>query len=256
MTIAILLLHAAAVAAGAQAPCKAPDAPVLDHAIIAVRDLDGAARAFRSAGFMIKAGRLHANGLLNRHIKFPDGTEIELMTVQGEPGDDMARRYARLIESGDGGVYLALKARDLGVVEQAAAKQKLRTRKSSSGPWQFLGFTGDAAAAIFFSAGNTTVADADSIFAHEPRVTSLVEVWLEGGPELGVFLRDIGAVACGSATAPDGRRGERYALGRGSVVVASSRAGMRPRVLGAVLETPARAARTIRPVPQFWIQYR
>jgi hypothetical protein len=255
MTIAILLMQVAALTA-AQAQCKAPGAPVLDHAIIAVRDLDGAARAFRDAGFRIKPGRLHANGLLNRHIKFPDGTEIELMTVQGEPGDDMARRYARLIESGDGGVYLALKARDLAVVERAAEAQQLRTRKSSSGPWQFLGFPDDAAAAIFFSAGDVTVVDADSIFAHEPRVARLAEVWLEGGPELSAFLRNIGAAACGSATAPDGRRGERFALGRGSVVVASSRAGVRPRVLGAVLETPAPVARTIRPVPQFWIQYR
>ena len=256
MTIAILLMHVAGMAAVAAPQCKAPGAPALDHAIIAVRDLDGAARAFRRAGFRIKQGRLHANGLLNRHIKFPDGTEIELMTVQGEPRDDMARRYARLIEKGDGGVYLALKARDMGVVERAAAAHKLGTRKSSSGPWQFLSFTDGAAAAIFFSAGNATVVDADSIFAHEPRVTALAEVWLEGGPELGAFLRDIGAVACGHVTGPDDRRGERFALGRGSVVVASNRAGVRPRVLGAVLETPARVTRTVRPVPQFWIQYR
>src|SRR5512134_3767719 len=101
---ALLLIQAIT----APAACEAPNAPALDHAIVVVNNLDAASDAFRRAGFRIKRGRLHANGLLNNHIKFRDGTEIELMTVRGRPGDDMARRYAGLMAGGDRGVYVAL----------------------------------------------------------------------------------------------------------------------------------------------------
>jgi hypothetical protein len=36
-------------------------------------------------GFTLKQGQLHANGLDNRHLKFEDGTELELMTVGSTP---------------------------------------------------------------------------------------------------------------------------------------------------------------------------
>jgi hypothetical protein len=41
-------------------------APSLDHVVVVVRDLERAAALFREHGFRVKAGRLHANRLLNR----------------------------------------------------------------------------------------------------------------------------------------------------------------------------------------------
>jgi hypothetical protein len=58
-------------------------APALDHVVLAVRDLELASAAFEKHGFRLKRGRLHPNNLLNRHIKFRDGSEIE-------PGDLLA----------------------------------------------------------------------------------------------------------------------------------------------------------------------
>jgi hypothetical protein len=237
-------------------PCNATNAPALDHAIIAVQDLSAATDAFRRAGFRIKPGRLHANGLLNNHIKFPDGTEIELMTVQGNAGDAMARRYSDVIALGDGGIYVALKAADIEVVDRHARSLGISTRRSSSGPWQFLGFNDTTAAAVFFTSGGGAVQDADSIFRHEPRVTTLSEVWIEGGAALERLLVQAGAIDCGNAIGPDERTGRRFGLQNGSIVVAPARAGTRPRVLGVVLDTPDVGTRMIRPVPQFWIQYR
>jgi hypothetical protein len=122
-------------------PCNAPaHAPSLDHVVIAVKDLDASTASFRQLGFTIKPGRLHPNGLLNNHVKFRDGSEIELMTVRGAATDSMSRNYADLIASGDGGVYLALRAASMKVAEDAAIASQLTTRRSSSGPWQFLGF--------------------------------------------------------------------------------------------------------------------
>jgi hypothetical protein len=47
----------------------------------AVRDLAQAQADFAAPGFALKVGRAHANGLSNAHIKFADGTEIELIAA-------------------------------------------------------------------------------------------------------------------------------------------------------------------------------
>jgi hypothetical protein len=255
-----MLLHltlVAQLASGAGGPCRATTAPALDHTIIAVQDLDAASDTFRRAGFRIKPGRLHANGLLNGHIKFPDGTEIELMTVRGTPGDDMARRYAELLKAGDGGVYVALKLDDIAGAEPEAKSLGLGTRRSASGPWRFLGFvTPSPAAAVFFTSGGTPAVDDPAIFQHEPHATALTEVWLEGGDALGDLLRRLGSRSCGEASGPDGRKGQRWALRNGTLVLVTTAGTDRPRVLGAVLETSGKPPATVRPIPQFWIGYR
>jgi hypothetical protein len=239
-------------------PCKAAAfAPTLDHTIIVVRDLPRATQNFRGAGFMIKPGRLHANGLLNNHIKFPDGTEIELMTVQGEPRDEMARGYVNLLSAGEGGVYVALKVGSLTAPQQHAEKIGLETKRSASGGWQFLSFPhSSSAAAVFFTAGTVAVQDADSIFRHDPRATALAEVWLEGDAALETFLRRLGAAECGVVRNASGQTGKRFSLKRGNLVVVPRRDASRPRVLGAVLTSSAARPHTIRPLPNFWIEYR
>ncbi len=178
------------------------------------------------------------------------------MTVRGAPGDAMARRYADLLRAGDGGVYVALRVSDVAVVRQAADSLRLAAHRSSSGPWQFLGFPSTSpAAAVFFTSGAAPVADADSIVAHEPSVSALAEVWLEGGAELGALLRRLGAVACDAATSPDGRVGRRWALSRGQLVIVPPRGGRRPGVLGVVLTTTAQRDTILEPMRTFWIRY-
>jgi hypothetical protein len=257
--LACMLALLAADGAGAQETCRASaSAPALDHTILVVRDLDSAAAGFRRLGFRIKNGRLHANGLLNRHVKFRDGSGIELMTVRGRPGDAMARDYAMLLESGEGGVYAAMGVPALPAAERAAAALRLETLRSSSGPWRFVSFPpASPAAAIFFSTGGAAVRDADSVFAHAPAVDGIAEVWIEGGPALGELLSSLGATQCGRARGPDGRRGRRWALGRGTLVVVPARSGARPRVLGAVLRSRARGrSKVVYPHEAFWLQYR
>ena len=53
----------------------------MDHIPVVVADLDKAEADFRAMGFSIKPGRPHSNGIRNAHVKFPDGTEIELITA-------------------------------------------------------------------------------------------------------------------------------------------------------------------------------
>jgi len=81
----------------------------LDHVPIAVRDLPAAAADYRRLGFVLKPGRPHENGIENVHAKFPDGTEIELITAPAAR-DALTSRYRRHLESGDGPAFLALHA--------------------------------------------------------------------------------------------------------------------------------------------------
>lgn len=55
----------------------APQINGLDHINIAVVDLEAAAERYRDLGFSLKPGARHTNGIRNRHVKFPDGTELE-----------------------------------------------------------------------------------------------------------------------------------------------------------------------------------
>lgn len=260
MTALILIAALAAqlpqVPATTLACVAAASAPALDHVVLVVRDLEQASVRFREHGFRLKQGRLHANNLLNRHVKFRDGTSIELMTVQGEPGDAMARRYAALLDAGAGAVYVSLTVPDIAPAREAAANLRLSILESSSGPWRFVSFPAESpAAAVFFSSGTGTVQDPDSLVSHVPAVTGLAEVWLEGGRALGDLLERMGAKHCGSVLL-DGRTGERFALGRGSLVITEPRGTPAPRVLGAVLQLAAPGAGTVFPHPEFRVQYR
>jgi hypothetical protein len=252
------LIVAAYVTGQSLPECRAASpAPALDHAIIVVNNLDAASDRFRDLGFRIKPGRLHANGLLNRHIKFRDGTEVELMTVRGTPRDDMARDYSRLMRAGDGGVYVALRVPELSAATRHASALGSGVRASSSGPWSFVSFPDTSPlAAVFFTTGGGGAIDPDSIIAHRPAVTRLEEAWIEGGATLIELLRRLGARDCGLAKGPGGISGRRVGLRHGSVVVVAATGGGRPRVLGVVLGTQSAPRPTVRPVPQFWIDYR
>ena len=239
----------------AQSACVgSPSAPALDHAIVVVRDLDSAAAGFQRFGFTIKQGRLHSNNLLNRHIKFRDGSSIELMTVKGAPGDAMASNYSQLLAAGEGGVYVALEVTDLDAVQRATDSLRFATRRSSSGPWRFLGFQPRSPAAVFFTSGGLPANDSDSLVTHEPEVSGLAEAWLEGSDDLRRLLALLGAKSCGIARSPDGRSGHRLGLSNGSVVILPVRGSQRPRVAGVMLAGSG-SKEIVRPHSRFWIGY-
>jgi len=68
-------------AGGATAQTPRPLVVGIDHIPVVVADLERAQADFRAMGFAIKPGRPHADGIRNAHVKFRDGTEIELITA-------------------------------------------------------------------------------------------------------------------------------------------------------------------------------
>lgn len=236
-------------------PCASSNALVrLDHAVVVVRNLDTAAARFAALGFRLKLGRLHPDSILNRHIKFRDGSELELMTVAGTPVSQMAREYAALLAAGEGGVYAALWMTDLAPV-RAAAERLGEPRLTQAGAWQFLSLPGvHDARAVFFGAGGLPANDPDSVLAHPNKAQRLAAVWLEAGPGLDTLLTALRAHACGTVRLPDGRSGVRWGLSQGTLVLVRGGTG---RVLGVELDrSTSTKPRLHEPLPGFWILLR
>jgi hypothetical protein len=256
-----LALACAAPAQATTDACVAPAAAIrLDHAIVVVHDLDKAADRLAPLGFRFKPGRPHLDGLLNRHIKFRDGTELELMTVVGTPGSRMAGDYASLLAAGEGGVYAALWTDDPDRVRSEATALGHVPRTTRSGLLQFIGFPEVAdAAAVWVGAGSLAVKDSESVLAHENRADGLAAAWIEGGPDMERLLRSLGSRPCGPAALAGGLTGERWALARGSLVLVPPRTAATRRLLAVELRRAADVATpgwTAEPLPGFRIVVR
>lgn len=146
----------------------------LDHVPVAVSDLDAAAATYRALGFTLKPGAPHANGIRNFHSKFPDGTEIELITAP-KAVDELTTTYRRHLEFGDGPAFLALFAPDRPALEARLAEVGRSFRRNgglvslrAEDPFGF----------VFFGRRNASPTDRPEHFVHANTATTLAGVWL------------------------------------------------------------------------------
>src|SRR5262245_44626014 len=147
-------------AATAQPVPREPAVTGLDHIPIAVRDLARAADDYRALGFALKPGRPHDNGIQNQHVKFTDGTELELITAP-DARDSLTTTYRRHLESGDGPAFLALFA-----PQRTVAEERLRAAALTLPPY------------VFLAGRNKSPTDLPEHFAHANTARSFVRVWL------------------------------------------------------------------------------
>lgn len=86
----------------------------LDHAVIAVHDLDAAIRDYRRLGFTVTPGGMHANRAThNALVPFANGTYLELLAATGEPPVPGRIDFSPLLRHGEGLAGFALRAADL-----------------------------------------------------------------------------------------------------------------------------------------------
>jgi hypothetical protein len=172
--LAGLLLSIALI--GPQSSDRVPAIAGLDHIPIAVQDLESAASHYRQLGFALKPGRPHENGIRNQHAKFPDGTELELITAP-KPVDPLTATYRRHLASGDGPAFLAFFAPEIArVAERLDGMHQRYTRTGASIDIPAEGPTGY----IFFGGRNSSPTDRPDHFAHANGAQSLIGVWLAG----------------------------------------------------------------------------
>jgi hypothetical protein len=159
----------------------------INHTPIVVADLDKAQADFRAIGFTIKPGRLHPDGILNAHVKFADGSELELITAP-KGVDNLTREYRNKLETGDGPVYYSLDAPDTAslVRKLHAAGMPL---KDDGGLLTFP--MGHPLHAIFFGVRAPAPTDRPEHFVHANTAQRLSGFWVRDRPELRTLFRDL-----------------------------------------------------------------
>ena len=161
----------------------------IDHVMVAVKNLPAAAARYKSLGFSLKPGQPHANGIANQHVKFPDGSELELITAPAAV-DEMTTNYLSHLRGGDGPAYAGFFAPDRARL--VARLSELKPDVRTSGP--LITFpTGSPLKHLFFGSRNKSPTDRPEHFAHANGASSLIGVWVAtDDPETRSFLTSLG----------------------------------------------------------------
>lgn len=228
-------------AAAQSAVCRAESALArLDHVAVAVHDLASAAYSFRDTlGFSLKDGRVHANGLRNVHVRFADGSALELMSVGEGAPDELSGWYTRFLQEGEGGAFVAVRA---GPVDSVLALLGELAGEASvfEGPaFDWVSFpAGHPLHAVFFIHVRSRPADAPGHILHRNGASGLSEVWLRSSEPwiLVDLLHMMGARPCGEVSGGGGLSGFGFGLAGGAlVVVPDSSPAIESRILSVVL---------------------
>jgi hypothetical protein len=173
------LLSALVLALGLAAPAAAePVVRGLDHIPVAVGDLPRAVAHYLELGFVFKPGAPHANGIRNAHAKFPDGTEIELITAPAAT-DDLTAEYVTWLKGGDGAPFVGFYAPDTG--ELAARISNLGSPLTLDGSRATFPRP-SLLHHLFFDRRQRSPTDRPEHYAHPNSAFSLSAVWLAEDP--------------------------------------------------------------------------
>lgn len=220
MFVSLLLVAPGISSTGQVSNSRGPSLIGIDHMPTAVHDVQEAAGSYRRLGFSIKPGRLHNDGLLNSHIKFKDGSGIELMEPPRQPTDGLARTYSEFLRSGEGPVYISFHARDTEALTSALRESNILFE----GNGNFLTPADPTLDFIFFVRDNRSPTDKPEHFSHPNTAIAMTEVWFAldtlSRASLRKLLLALGAVESNEVVlAPGEVRALVYAIQNGRVVV-------------------------------------
>jgi hypothetical protein len=202
----------------------------LDHMPLVVSDLDAAAVAYSKLGFALKPGRPHDNGIRNRHLKFPDGSGIELLSPERGPKDESAAHYAAELAVGEGPVHFALHARDDARLTAALRSAGIAFHREDGA----LSLDDPALSFLFFGGDNRSPTDRPEHFAHANSATAMIGVWFALEPEAASRLSRL-LLALGAKRGRDalplgkGVRVDVYALSNGRIALLPMDRRVRPQ---------------------------
>lgn len=220
---AFLFLFAFGYAKAGEAPALlGPSLVGIDHMPVVVADLEEAITSYKRLGFSIKPGRFHDNGLRNSHVKFKDGSGVELICPPSQPADDLTRAYSELLQDGEGPAYISFHARDTEVLTAAFGKANIQF-KDDSGLIRLLEPSLDF---IFFVKDNRSPTDRPEHFAHPNTAVAMTEIWLAldvpSRTNLRKLLLALGAVERNETVlVPAEARAEVFTIQNGRLVVVS-----------------------------------
>lgn len=151
----------------------------IDHIPVVVKNLKNAEVSFKKAGFTIKPGRLHKNGLLNSHIKFQDGTEIEIMSVK-ENKDKISNEYLRYLRESEGGTYLSLKIESINYFKKFFKKNNIKYSVLESKLFTYITFPHPSLKHIFLIKYKKLASDYKNYIEHRKNAQGIKSVSISG----------------------------------------------------------------------------
>ena len=146
----------------------------LDHIPVVVSNLFEASEAYRRLGFSIKPGRVHEGGMINAHVKFADGSGIELIFPPDTATQGISGIYSDHLQKGAGPVYLALHSRDTEQLTTALDEAGF-DRKRGGGVTTL---KDPALDFLFFVRDNRSPTDTPGHLTHDNSAYQLSGVWL------------------------------------------------------------------------------
>ena len=183
----------------------------LDHANVVVRNLAAARSDYERLGFTFKLGRLHDNSIVNAHVKFPDGTELELITAF-ERRDALAGRYLDLLSRGEGGAFFAMRADSVAAVLAALRRYDTTLRADTAGAYISIDDPpGWNLPELFVMRYLTPPVDSARHYTHANGAFALRAVWLALDSNDRADLSAFALRPAPAETAPLGREGARVA---------------------------------------------
>lgn len=157
--------------------------------MVAVRNLPEAAARYKALGFALKPGQPHANGIANQHVKFPDGSELELITAPAAV-DEMTTNYLEHLRGGDGPAYGGFFVGDRPRL--AARLVELQAGARVSGALTTFP-VGSSYRHMFFGGRSKSPTDRPEHFAHPNGASALSAVWIAtNGPDTRRLLSQLG----------------------------------------------------------------
>lgn len=189
----------------------------LDHIIILVNDLEAAATRYRGMGFALKPGRRHDNGIRNQHVKFEDGTELELLTAP-EARDQLTTQYRRYLAQGDGPAHLVLYAPDADALAKVIVGGEFGARRDGLITFPI----GHRLRPVFFGGRNQSPTDRPEHFAHRNSAYSLTRAWLavdDVAPESKLFAAVGGSISEEEVEVPERTRARTVTFGADRILL-------------------------------------
>lgn len=145
----------------------------IDHMPIGVRDLEQASNAYRSFGFTLKPGRYHDDGITNNHVKFKDGSGLELLCPPSKPVDSLTADYLHRIDNGDGPAFISFHARNTDKLVAALNSAGIRFKQDD-----LITLEDPLLDFLFFDQDNRSPTDRPEHFIHPNSAITMTGVWL------------------------------------------------------------------------------
>ncbi|NNF33120.1 MAG: hypothetical protein HKN68_03380 [Saprospiraceae bacterium] len=210
----------------------------IDHVITVVSNLEKKVGDYTANGFTIRKGKLHANGLINAHIKFDNSSSFELMSIEGKATDPMALEYESLLNEGEGGVYLVMTGFKTESVISLLDKFTIEYEVIKGKLWSYVTFPSDSDLAhLFFIEYHFDQKDPQDILTHQNGIERISSVVIEGNKSVIDFLKNIGLKHSGQISDPGFGIGTEFETQTGNIIIVPQKnPNARPRVRSIILK--------------------